>query len=42
MSNIHWQWKEEPLPAVIGVLLAWLVPWAPRLRAGQLACINAT
>jgi hypothetical protein len=27
-SNSHWQWTENPLPAVIGVLLAWAVTWA--------------
>ena len=26
-STIHWQWREEPPPAVLGVL-AWLVTWA--------------
>jgi hypothetical protein len=27
-SNIHWPWTEEPLPAVLGVLLAWPVTLA--------------
>ena len=34
-SNFHWQWTEEPRPAVLGVLLAWLVTVAIRDRAGS-------